>query len=200
EGLLDHLRNGRARQIEAPLMRIFGEDRAIAGVHARRDRRLVGLELRRVGQIALVNLDEPIGRDGADHEKNRAGREEKADEPEKQSHRERPRRVRALAARCADGVGKARGSLVSKGLLEFCGELGAKPKAATSTTPATAARALENRRRSPWRRPRPRARAKRGKSDSRDPPRSTDSRAPAAPRARHAPSARRSSPSGSDFC
>ncbi len=43
EGLLDHLRNGRARQIKTAFMRIFGEDGTVAGVHARRDGRLVVL-------------------------------------------------------------------------------------------------------------------------------------------------------------
>ena len=99
EGLLDHRRNGGTRQIKPPLVRIFSEDRAVASVDARRDRRLVILERRRVRQIALVNLNEPIGGDGGDHEENRAGREEKADEPEKHSHRVRPRRARKLQPR-----------------------------------------------------------------------------------------------------
>ena len=58
EGLFDERRNRRARQIEPPLLGIFGEHGTIGGVNAGHHRRLVVLELGIVRQILLELPDQ----------------------------------------------------------------------------------------------------------------------------------------------
>ena len=90
EGLLDHLRNGGVRQEQPALVRIFGEDRAVAGVDARRDRRLVIAKLRRVGQVFFEDIDEACEPHRADEKQNRAGREDESEKPEDERHQSSP--------------------------------------------------------------------------------------------------------------
>jgi hypothetical protein len=51
EGCLDAIGNRLDRQEQSTLLGIFGHQRAVAGMHARRDRRLVAAQHRIVRQI-----------------------------------------------------------------------------------------------------------------------------------------------------
>ena len=64
-----------ARQVEAALARVFGEQAAVRSVDARHHRRLVVGELGVVGQVLLVLPDEERRHAAADHEHERAGGE-----------------------------------------------------------------------------------------------------------------------------
>ena len=60
EERVDHqLRHRLDRQIEPALLGVFGEQRAVGGVHARHHRRLVILQLRIVRQVLRVMPDQP---------------------------------------------------------------------------------------------------------------------------------------------
>ena len=80
EGVDHQLRHRLDRDIEPALAGIFGEQRAVAGVHARHHRRLVVLQLRIVRQV-LGEMPQQAGRRGdADQEQDGAGREQEAEE------------------------------------------------------------------------------------------------------------------------
>ena len=58
EGIDHELRHVLDRQIEAPLLRVFGDQAAIGRVHARHHRRLVVAKLRVVGQVLRIMPDQ----------------------------------------------------------------------------------------------------------------------------------------------
>ena len=80
EGVDDQLGHRLDRDVEPPLARVFAEQRAVGGVHARHHRRLVILQLRIVRQVLGKMPEQAGGRGDADHEQNGAGREQKAEE------------------------------------------------------------------------------------------------------------------------
>ncbi len=80
EGVLDEIGDGGGGQIEPPLVRIFGEQAAVGGVHARHHRRLVILQVAVVGQILLELEDDERRRRRNDDEDDRAGGEQKPQE------------------------------------------------------------------------------------------------------------------------
>ena len=92
ESLLKHRRNRRTRQEQPSLVRIFGEDGAVAGVDAGCDRRLVVAQLRRIGQVLVVIKHHARDDDRADEEDNRPRREQKAQKSHEQPHQIHPRR------------------------------------------------------------------------------------------------------------
>ena len=82
----DELRHRLDRQIEPALVGIFGEQRAVGGMHPRHHRRLIILKLRVVRQI-LGEMPQQAGDGGdADDEQDRSRREQKAEEPQQELH------------------------------------------------------------------------------------------------------------------
>ena len=79
EGLLDQRRNGRTRQIEPPLLGIFGEHRTIRGMDAGHHRRLIILQLRVIRQILLEFPDRHAGGGRRNDENDRKSRERKSE-------------------------------------------------------------------------------------------------------------------------
>ena len=96
EERVDHqLRHRLDRDIEPPLAGIFGDQRAIGGVHARHHRRLVILQLRVVRQVLGKMPQQTGGRRHPHHEQDGAGREQEAEEAQQELHdRMIPRRAR----------------------------------------------------------------------------------------------------------
>ena len=91
EGLLHQGRNGGRGQVEPSLAGIFGQQAAIARLHAGQHGRLVFLELGVVRQI-LLEFPHRHGRHaGDDDEHQRAGGEQETKEPGDMPHRETPR-------------------------------------------------------------------------------------------------------------
>ena len=90
EGLDDALRHRLNREIEPPLAGIFGEQRAVGGVHAGHDRRLVVLQLGIVRQVAREVPQQPGRAGDADDEQDGARRKQQTNEAQQQSHRRRP--------------------------------------------------------------------------------------------------------------
>ncbi len=86
EGVLDERRDRGGRQVESALAGIFSQQAAVARVDARHHGRLVVLELRVVGQVALVFPDHEPGHAREDHEQQRAGRKNEAQETGDQPH------------------------------------------------------------------------------------------------------------------
>ena len=86
ERLFHQLRNGGTRQEQAAFTRIFGEDRAVAGVQPCRHWRLVVAQLGCVGQILGKIIDQPGPGDRSDEENDRRGREDEAQKPCEHSH------------------------------------------------------------------------------------------------------------------
>ena len=87
EEAVDHqLRHRLDRDVKPALARVFGDQRAVAGVHARHHRRLVVLELRVIRQV-LGEMPEQPGRAGdADHEQDGPCREQEAEEAQQELH------------------------------------------------------------------------------------------------------------------
>jgi hypothetical protein len=83
EGLLHEVGNRRTRQEQAALARVLSKQRSVRSVHARHHRRFVIAQLRVVGQILLVAVDEQPDRRRADQKDDRAGSEQK---PEKTTY------------------------------------------------------------------------------------------------------------------
>ena len=86
EGVDHELRHRLNRNVEPPLARVFGHQRAVGRVHARHYRRLVVLQLRIVRQVLGVVPQQPGGRSHAHHEQDRARREQKAEEAQHELH------------------------------------------------------------------------------------------------------------------
>ena len=86
EGVDHHLRHGLDRNVEAALRRIFGDQRAVARMHARHHRRLVVLQLRVVRQVLGEMPEQARARADADQEQDGPGREQKSAEAQQQSH------------------------------------------------------------------------------------------------------------------
>ena len=86
EGVDDELGHRLDREVEPPLARIFGEQRAVGGVHPRHDRGLVVLQLGVVRQRLGVVPQQSGGRRDPDHEQDRPGGEQQAEEAQQQSH------------------------------------------------------------------------------------------------------------------
>ena len=87
EGVGDELRYRLDRQVEPPLLGVFGEQRAVGGMHPRHHRRLVILQLRIVGQV-LGEMPQQAGdRGDPDDEQDRARREQEAQKAQDQFHR-----------------------------------------------------------------------------------------------------------------
>ena len=80
EGVDHQLRHRLDRDVEPPLARIFGDQRAVGGVHARHHRRLVILQLGIVRQVLGVVPEQAGGRGHAHHEQDGARREQEAEE------------------------------------------------------------------------------------------------------------------------
>ena len=79
EGIDHELRHVLDRQIEAPLLGIFGDQAAVGRVHARHHRRLVIAKLRIVGQVLGVMPDQERRSRGPHHEDDRRGGKEKSE-------------------------------------------------------------------------------------------------------------------------
>ena len=106
ESLLKHRRNRRTGQEQPSLVRIFGEDGAVAGVDAGCDRRLVVAQLRRIRQVLVEIKHHARDDDRADEEDNCPRREQKAQKSHEQPHQIHPRRGEGvrLAALVLDPV------------------------------------------------------------------------------------------------
>ena len=90
EGVGDELGHRLDRNIEPPLARIFGEQRAVGGVHPRHYRGLIVLQLGIVRQrLRVVPQQAGRRRDGG-NEYDRSRREQQAEEAQQQSHARRP--------------------------------------------------------------------------------------------------------------
>ena len=87
EGVGDELRDRLDRQIKPALLGIFGEQRAVGGMHPRHHRRLIVLKLGVVRQILGVMPQQACGRRDAGDEQDRARREQKAQKAQEQFHR-----------------------------------------------------------------------------------------------------------------
>ena len=86
EGFLDQGGNFVRRKIEPPLARIFREEAAVSGVHARHHRRLIVLELRIVRQVLLIFPDDD-GEEARRHDEHqRAGSKYEADNASDTAH------------------------------------------------------------------------------------------------------------------
>ena len=86
EGFLHQGGNRRGRQVQAALVRIFGEHRAVAGVDAGHHRRLVVLELGVIRQILLVLEEHGARTDRRHHEHDRESREDQAEKSGDETH------------------------------------------------------------------------------------------------------------------
>ena len=98
EGLFYAVGDRRRGQIEPAFARIFGEQAAILGVYAGHHRRLIVFERAVIGQVLLVMVDHRSGDRGADHEKNRGGREKKPEKAADRLHAFFPRATRVRGA------------------------------------------------------------------------------------------------------
>ena len=78
EGVDHKLRHRLDRNVQAPLARIFGDQRPVRRVYAGHHRRLVILQLRIVRQVFGKVPEQAGGRGHADHKEDRARCEEKA--------------------------------------------------------------------------------------------------------------------------
>ena len=96
EGVDHQLRHRLDRDVQPPLARIFGEQRAVGRMHARHHRRLVILQLRIVRQVlGEVPRARRRRRGHAHHEQDGAGGEQEAEEAQQTSHEQPvPRRCR----------------------------------------------------------------------------------------------------------
>ncbi len=74
-------RDRKTRQIEPPLLGIFGQHRAVRRMNAGHHRRFVILELRIIRQILLELPNDDARRSGPDDENDRQAREDKAEKP-----------------------------------------------------------------------------------------------------------------------
>jgi hypothetical protein len=86
EGVDDELRHRLDRQIEPALARIFGEQRAVRGVHARHHRRLVVLQRRVVGKVLRVMEIQADREAGCEHENDGPQGEQEPEEAKDQPH------------------------------------------------------------------------------------------------------------------
>ncbi len=100
EGIGDEFRDRLDRQIEAALIGVFGQQRAVGGMHPRHHRRLVVLELRVVRQILGIMPQQARGRGHADDEHDRPRREQKAEEAQQDFHRDHSAASRRAQAPC----------------------------------------------------------------------------------------------------
>ncbi len=86
EGVDHHLRHGLDRNVEPALGGVFGDQRAVGGVHAGHHRRLVVLKLRVVRQVLGEVPEQAGGGADADQEHDRPGREQESAESQQKSH------------------------------------------------------------------------------------------------------------------
>ena len=101
EGVDDELRHRLDREVESPLPRIFGQQRAVGRVHPRHHRGLVVLQLGIVRQRLRVVPQQPGRARDPDDEYDRPGREQQADEAQHSLMAEVPPRRAAPAAMIA---------------------------------------------------------------------------------------------------
>ncbi len=90
EGVDDELGHRLDRDVEPPLARVFGEQRAVRRVHAGHDRGLVVLQLGIVRQVAGEVPEQAGGAGDPDDEQDRAGGKQQAGESQQQPHRRCP--------------------------------------------------------------------------------------------------------------
>jgi len=86
EGVDDERRHRLDRNVEAPLARVFGEQRTVGGMDPRHHRGLVILQLRIVGQRFGIMPEQARRPRDRDHEHDGSRREQEADEAQQQSH------------------------------------------------------------------------------------------------------------------
>src|SRR5204862_5579389 len=89
EGVDDELGNRLDRDIESPLARVFGEQRAVGGVHPRHDRGFVVLQLGVIRQRLRVVPQQAGCRRDRDNEYDRPGGEQQTEEAQQKSHARR---------------------------------------------------------------------------------------------------------------
>ena len=90
ERIDDGFRNRLDRQIQAPLLGIFAEQRTVGRVNARHYRRLIVLQLRIVRQVLGEMPDQARHGGNADKEYDRSRGKQKAHESQQQAHRQYP--------------------------------------------------------------------------------------------------------------
>src|SRR5664279_6465736 len=86
KSLFHQRRDGVGWQIKTPLMRIFGEQRAVTGMNAGHDRRFVILQLRIIRQVLGIDVDQSADAQRGDNEKHSARRENETKEPGEHPH------------------------------------------------------------------------------------------------------------------
>ena len=86
EGVDHHLRHGLDRDVEPALGGVFGNQRAVGGVHAGHHRRLVVLQLRVVRQVLGEVPEQPGAGADPDQEHDRARCEQESAESQEESH------------------------------------------------------------------------------------------------------------------
>ena len=101
EGVGDEFWNRLDRQIEAALIGVFGEQRAVGRMHPRHHRRLIILKLRIVRQVLGIMPQQAGGRGNADDEHDGSHREQKAQKAQQDFHCLRSAGLRSIGQRSA---------------------------------------------------------------------------------------------------